>query len=65
LKRCESSRRHKAPFFSVSILTREVGRGSRLPGYRRAAQKTFVTTLCGDCLKVGRIEADGKDLVPA
>jgi hypothetical protein len=64
LKRCESSRRHKAPFFSVSILTREVGRGSRVPGHRRAAQKKFVTTLCRECLAAGEVRAEGKDLIP-
>jgi len=65
MKRCKVSRRHKAPFYTVSIRTREVGRGSRRPGYRRAHQETFVTTLCAECLKTGRIEAEGKDLVPA
>src|SRR5260221_3316328 len=64
VKRCDSSRRHKGPFYTVSILTREVGRGSRQPGYRRAMQTKFIGTLCGECLAAGRIEAEGKELLP-
>ncbi len=64
MKRCDASRRHKGPFYTLIIHAREVGRGSRQPGYRRAAQTKKVATLCKECLLAGRIEAEGKDLVP-
>lgn len=64
MKRCDASRRHKGPFFTVLIFVREVGRGSRQPGYRRATQTKMAATLCADCLKVGRVEAEGRDLLP-
>jgi hypothetical protein len=64
MKRCDASRRHKGPFYSILIRVREVGRGSRQPGYRRLEQMKTVATLCLDCLKVGRVEAEGRDLVP-
>ncbi len=64
MKRCKNSRRHKRPFFTVLAFAREVGRGSREPGYRRAVRTKRLTTLCGDCLREARIELEGKDLVP-
>jgi len=64
MKRCHISRRHKAPFYTIVICTREVGRGSRQPGYRRSVQTKFLTTLCRECLAAGEVRAEGKDLIP-
>src|SRR5260370_15234755 len=64
MKRCDASRRHKGPFYTVLIFTREVGRGSRQPGYRRAAQTKMVATLCTECLKTAKFELAGEQLLP-
>ncbi len=63
MKRCDASRRHKGPFYTVLIFTREVGRGSRQPGYRRAAQTKMVATLCKECLKTAKFQLEGKELM--
>src|SRR5260370_21471035 len=64
VKRCEASRRHKGLFYTVMIFSREVGRGSRQPGYRRAAQTKMVATLCKECLKTAKFELAGEQLLP-
>jgi hypothetical protein len=65
LTRCEKSRKHKGPFFNVAAEAREVGRGSRVPGYRRKRVWRVIACLCADCLKQTRIEVEGQKLVPA
>ena len=64
MKRCDASRRHKGPFYTLIIHAREVGRGSRQPGYRRAAQTKKVATLCAECLRDANFQLAGKELMP-
>jgi len=64
VKRCDNSRRHKGPFYSIVISRREVGRGSRRPGYRRATQTKTVATLCSECLGAANFQLAGEGLMP-
>src|SRR5258708_6591060 len=64
VKRCDSSRRHKAPFYTLIVFAREVGRGSRQPGYQRAIQTKRLATFCAECLSAARLEIEGKEILP-
>lgn len=60
---CENSKKHVAPFFTVTTSAREVGAGTRIPGRPRIESREVVTRLCSDCLLAARIVVDGKTLL--
>jgi hypothetical protein len=64
MKRCSNSRSHKAPFYTVAAVAREVGRGTREPGRRRAARARRIATMCGECLAAAKFELEGKSVMP-
>lgn len=64
MKRCSNSRAHKAPFYTVSAIAREVGRGTREPGAQRITRKRKIATLCGECLEAAKFEIEGKSVKP-
>lgn len=63
--RCKNSKKHAGPFFTVTVTSLEVGRGSRIPGRKRASVRRVLKTLCAKCMGFEQIEVEGKSLVPA
>lgn len=60
---CQYSPKHPQPFFSVQVVTREVGPGTRTHTHPRMVVSRMVGTFCSDCLLTARIILEGKTLL--
>jgi hypothetical protein len=61
---CDQSPKHRGPFFTVTVMAREAGRGSRLGGKPRREYRHVLGHVCRKCLRAAIIKARGKNLLP-
>jgi hypothetical protein len=61
---CDQSPKHRGPFFTVTIVAREAGRGSRIGGKPRREYRHVLGHVCRKCLRSAVIRARGKNLLP-
>ena len=61
---CDQSPKHRGPFFTVTIVAREAGRGSRIGGKPRREYRHVLGHVCRKCLRAAVIRAKGKNLLP-
>lgn len=62
-KGCRESEKHRGKFYTISIICREAGRGSRREGRERLEYRYVLARLCRKCLKRCEVHARGKNLV--
>ncbi len=60
---CSESAGHKGPFFTVTVVAMEVGRGSRVPGKERRQYRRVLGTVCHKCLRTSLIKVRGAKLI--
>jgi len=60
---CGESSGHKGPFFTVTVVAMEVGRGSRVPGKERRQYRRVIGTVCRKCLRASLIKVRGAKLM--
>jgi hypothetical protein len=61
---CDQSPDHRGKFFTVTIVAREAGRGSRIGGKPRREYRHVLGQVCRKCLRAAVIKARGKNLLP-
>ena len=61
---CDTSPLHTGKFFTVTIVAREAGRGSRIGGKPRREYRHVLGQVCRKCLRAAVIKARGKNLFP-
>ena len=61
---CDQSPKHRSPFFTVTVVVREAGRGSRMEGKKRREYRHVLGHVCRKCLRTAIIRARGKNLLP-
>ncbi len=60
---CGESAGHKGPFFTVTVVAMEVGRGSRKPGKERRQYRRVLGTVCRKCLAASIVKVRGRKLM--
>lgn len=62
-QKCECGKK-KGPFFTVTVVAMEVGRGTRMPGAERRQYRRIVGSRCLRCLRSARVTVLCKNLLP-
>jgi hypothetical protein len=62
-EKCKESEAHRGPFFTVTVVARQSGRGSRIGGKQRREYRHVLGHVCRKCLRSCVVKARGKNLL--
>jgi hypothetical protein len=62
-EKCRESETHRGPFFTVTVVARQAGRGSRIGGKERREYRHVLGRVCRKCLRSCMVKARGKNLL--
>jgi hypothetical protein len=63
VEKCRESEKHRGPFFTVTVVARQAGRGSRRGGKERLEYRHVLGRVCRKCLRSCMVKARGKNLL--
>lgn len=63
MDRCKESDTHRGPFFTVTVVARQAGRGSRIGGKERREYRHVLGRVCRMCLRRAIVKARGENLL--
>jgi len=62
-EKCRESESHRGPFFTVTVVARQAGRGSRIGGRQRREYRHVLGRVCRKCLRSCVVKAREKNLL--
>ena len=62
-EKCRESEKHRGPFFTVTVVARQAGRGTRIGGKERREYRHVLGRVCRKCLRSCTVKARGKNLL--